>query len=105
MTPRLELRCGDARRGMKPPPHIIEIPGEVFRYLVRSRSQAGVLHLVDLETRECGCAHWEFRIGPARARGEQVSDCYHIETARIWFIDRLLAQIAAERRRAGRQIA
>jgi hypothetical protein len=87
---------------MKPPPHIIEIPGEVLRVLVKSRSRPKVLHLVDVETSECSCENWVFRIGPALARGEKARPCWHLNEARNFVLDRLLAQIAAERRRAGR---
>jgi hypothetical protein len=87
---------------MKPPPHIIEIPGEVLRVLVKSRSRPKVLHLVDVEDGACSCEWHTFNVGPALARGEKPRPCWHLSEARDFILDRLLAQIAAERRRAGR---
>jgi hypothetical protein len=87
---------------MKPPPHVIPIEGEYLRVFVASRSIPGMVYLVDVETSECGCPHHQFRVAPALARGEKVRPCWHLNEARNFILDRLLAQIAAARRRAGR---
>jgi hypothetical protein len=83
---------------MKPSPHVIPIEGEWMRVFVQSRSRPKILHLVDVEDGDCGCEDAEFD-GP-RKRGE--IECYHLTQARKFVTKRILAQIAAARRRAGR---
>ncbi len=61
---------------------------EAFRFLVSSKTNSQREYLVDLEewngNGECSCPHFQFRIKPRLAKGEQPEDwsiCYHIARA------------------------
>lgn len=69
-----------------------EIPGEVFRFHVRSFRNPEVKYFVDLEEHdligECNCHHWVMRLGPKVKLGERVR-CKHIKVARDVAFDQI----------------
>lgn len=86
-----------------------EIGGELFRYHVRSRSRAEVLHVVDLESfrwaGECSCEAFCFRYKPELERGAQPDDslrCVHIRACRAYVLDNVLPKLAGALRAAQR---
>ncbi len=62
-----------------------------FRWLVESDTREDVAHLVEFESTTglfiatCSCEHYQFRIGPDRARGLTAADCKHAVAAREAF--------------------
>jgi len=80
-------------------PQIIPIEGEPWRFRVRSRSRPEVLHLVDAETCECSCETHQFRVEPARSRGEWLEDCPHVRMVRDHLLNKFIALVNRERRK------
>ncbi len=80
---------------MKPTRQPVEpIDGEPLRFRVKSRSRHAFSLLVDLETDECGCEDFQFRVSPARAKGESVRRCWHLEEARNYLLDVVISEMA-----------
>lgn len=75
----------------------------VGRYFVASQSKAGA-YMVDLMAYgghgQCACAHWTFRLGPAREKGEQpdVRWCKHIAAAREVMLDDVIQRMLTQAR-------
>jgi hypothetical protein len=80
---------------------------DLLRYLVESRSRAGVTYVVELDLYElnggCTCEHFNFRLEPMLKKG--VTDakntdalrCAHIVAARRKLVDDIIAQVARNR--------
>lgn len=81
-----------------------EIAGEPFRFKVASRSTSQ-RWLVEIETYDgigsCDCPGFRFYKQPKLEMGERDISlrCYHIERARDFLLDKLIAQINAEWRK------
>ena len=73
----------------------------VGRYFVASQSKAGA-YMVDLLAYDghgqCSCPHWNYRLGPAREKGEKpdVRWCKHIAAARDVMLDDVIARMLAQ---------
>lgn len=80
---------------------VVPIPGEMFRFFVRSISKPRQPHLVDLECfwfcGQCDCENFIFNCQPKLTRGAPPADklrCTHIKLARSYFLDEVLPRIA-----------
>ena len=71
---------------------VSEIPGEHYRYYVRSDPRKSA-YMVDLLENnclgKCGCQNWEYKIQPNQEQGEHIpygvprsTDCKHLDAAR-----------------------
>jgi hypothetical protein len=82
-------------------PIVEEIPGELLRFLVHSRTAELKQYLVDLEefgfNGQCGCYHFGYAMEPRLVRGAAASDqlrCWHIRQARQFFLELALREKA-----------
>lgn len=88
---------------------IKEIAGERLRYHVESWTSPQRPHLVDLSEYggrgSCSCKDWQTRRGPlvkaGCALGAPESMCRHVISARHYFTNSILSQIAEIMKRAG----
>jgi hypothetical protein len=73
----------------------VEHYDSILRFMVRSRSQSGVTHLVDLGANdclgECNCRYFVTTCGPSIRRGKP-KQCYHVLLARDKFCDWAIRQ-------------
>lgn len=79
---------------------VAEVPGEKMRFHVESWSRENRPHLVDLLAHaglgECSCKDWQTRAWPRIRDGEtNGTRCRHITAARDYFLNALLARMAA----------
>lgn len=72
-------------------PDVEPIVGEPFRVYVRSRSNPSEQWLVDVEDDWCGCQQHEFRVQPRIERGEPFERCWHLQRAREFLLDKIIA--------------
>lgn len=69
----------------------------VLRFRFESDTRPDIAHVVDLAGLagfgECSCEDFQYRILPARMRGEQSARCKHIEAARQHLATMVIARI------------
>lgn len=85
-------------------PRCWEVHGEPMAYFVRSRSNPRDVHRVELLEHggagECSCPDWQARrwvaIRAGQEYGRPATVCFHVNEARIHFLNKLLATMAAQ---------
>lgn len=103
------------KKKIEPPPlTVTPLFGELFRFLVASRSTPGREYLVDISDNGgagyCGCMHFEIRCLPHLSRGAAPCNslrCSHIKRARDYFLDEIMPKLAKafDGKSIGRKIA